>query len=322
MEDKLELLEPTYLIKPDSRNSSLYPSASERRTMGGEQASASGREAEGLQGLTYSHNSPPKNKRKRNNPKRQRNDHNATIEYYLGGSLVKVRQPLGKQPEGQRDWKRGKCMMMSPKSRRGIMNLVSTLIRTIIPLFVTLTYPDNYPSARDSKKHLDNFIKRLKRKYPNCGYIWKLELQKRGAPHFHIFLWGLSGKRSSWYDWMSTAWYEVVKSGDPLHEIWGVKVEEIRSYNGVRSYVSKYIAKKDETEVPEGLGRSWGYGGKIPISDKEEYLISPQQAAKVLRYLRRRIRQKKNKGIRAFYVDNPERWRDNHPELTGDKVPF
>ncbi len=270
--------------------------------------------------MTYSHNSPPKNKRKHSKRNLKRNNHNATIEYYPDGSLVRVKQPLGKQPEGQRDWKRGKTMNMSPRSRRGIMNLVSTLIRSIIPLFVTLTYPINFPSPRDSKRHLDNFIKRLKRKYPDMGYLWKLEMQLRGAPHYHLFLWGVDEEGA--YIFMLKAWFEVVKSGDPWHLVNGLKAERIRSYNGVRSYVSKYIAKKDETIVPEGMGRTWGYGGKIPISDKEEYAITPQQAAIVLRYLSRRIGHKKNKGIRAFYVDNPKRWRDLHGELTGDIVPF
>ncbi len=234
---------------------------------------------------------------------------------------MRVKQPKGKQPEGKRDWKRGPCEYMSSRSRRRIMNFIATLVRTIIPFFVTLTYPENFPTPRESKKHLDNFIKRLKRRYPELGYIWKIELQKRGAPHYHIFIWGVP--REGVYLFMLEAWYEIVGSRDPWHAINGVKVETIRSYKGVKSYVSKYIAKKDETIVPEGLGRTWGYGGKIPISEKDEYIITPLQAAKVLRFLLRRIRQhKKNKNIRSFYVDNPKRWLDNHPELTGDEVPF
>ncbi len=209
--------------------------------------------------------------------------------------------------------------MMSSRSRRRIMNLFSMLARSNVPLFVTLTYPEKFPDGRASKKHLQAFFKRLKRRWPDFGYIWKLEFQKRGAPHYHIFMWGVP--RAKAYSIMSQCWYEVVGSNDPWHAVRGVKIEEIKSYKGVKSYASKYIAKKDEQEVPEGLGRTWGYGGKIPLSEKEEYVITPQQAAMVLRYLRRRIRTK-NKGIRSFYVDNPARWRDLHEELTGDKLPF
>lgn len=212
--------------------------------------------------------------------------------------------------------------MMSSRSRRRIMNFIATLVRSIIPLFVTLTYPKDFPTPRASKRHFDTLIKRLKRRYPDIGYIWKIELQLRGAPHYHLFLWGVPND-VHFYWFIKESWYEIVGSGDPWHLVWGAKVENIKSYRGVKSYVSKYIAKQDETIVPEGLGRTWGYGGKIPISEKEAYTITPLQSAKVLRFLLRRIRQhKKNKYIRSFYVDNPQRWLDNHSELTGDEVHF
>lgn len=293
--------------------------ASERRTVGGKQASAGGRVAEDYRSLTYGHKSPGINTKIIKYPKLRVNDPTDTIEYYPEASLIRLKHPLGKEPKGLRTWKRGICKMMSSRSRRRVMNLFSMLIRTIVPLFVTLTYPKDYPDSRDSKRHLQAFIKRLKRRWPEFGYIWKLELQKRGAPHYHIFMWGVP--RAKAYLIMSQCWYEVVGSNDPWHAVRGVKIEEIKSYKGVKSYASKYIAKRDEQEVPEGLGRTWGYGGKIPLSEKEEYVITPQQAAMVLRYLRRRIRTK-NKGIKSFYVDNPARWRDLHGELTGDKLPF
>lgn len=199
------------------------------------------------------------------------------------------------------------------------MNLFAMLKRLEVPLFVTLTYPDNYPDSRESKRHLQNFLKRLKRRWPDFGYLWKLELQQRGAPHYHIFMWGVPTENA--YLTMAEAWYEIVGSKDPWHAVKGINIQEIECYHGAKSYASKYIAKIDETEVPEGLGRIWGYGGKIPLDEKEEYVITPHQGAKVLRYLRRRIKNK-NKGIRSFYVDNPARWRDNHEELTGDRVPI
>src|SRR5512146_128055 len=52
---------------------------------------------------------------------------------------------------------------------------------------ITLTYPNEFPvSGKVCKQHLDAMLKALKRK---CGdglqYLWFLEFQKRGAPHFH-----------------------------------------------------------------------------------------------------------------------------------------
>lgn len=57
---------------------------------------------------------------------------------------------------------------------------------------ITLTYGKDYPSDKISKLHLDHFLKRLRRfhdkEYPNTPfhYLWVLEKQKRGAPHYHI----------------------------------------------------------------------------------------------------------------------------------------
>jgi len=39
------------------------------------------------------------------------------------------------------------------------------------------------------KADLDAFIKRCKRKFSNeIEYLWKLEFQKRGAPHYHMII--------------------------------------------------------------------------------------------------------------------------------------
>ena len=269
--------------------------------------------------LTYRHITPEGKTDKPNYPKLRLYDCTDKIEYYPDGSLIKLKHPLGKEPKGKRTWRRGKCKVMSSRSRRRLMNFLATLVRSIIPLFVTLTYPKDFPESRASKSHLQAFIKRLKRRYPEFGYIWKIELQKRGAPHYHLFIWGV--QREQAYAVMSKCWYEIVGSDDPWHEVKGVDIQNVFSYKGVKSYAAKYVSKRDDREVLEGLGRTWGYGGKIPISEKEEYIIAPQQAYVLLRYLRRRVRCK-NKGMRAFYVDNPARWRDLHGELAGDRPPF
>jgi hypothetical protein len=55
--------------------------------------------------------------------------------------------------------------------------------------FITLTLPapQREVTDKDIKKHcLDNFIKRLKRKYKLNSYVWRAERQKNGNLHFHI----------------------------------------------------------------------------------------------------------------------------------------
>lgn len=62
-----------------------------------------------------------------------------------------------------------------------------------LPAMVTLTYPGDWetvaPNGRAVKAHLRAFFERFKRAwggYPVC--VWKLEFQRRGAPHYHLFM--------------------------------------------------------------------------------------------------------------------------------------
>jgi hypothetical protein len=61
-------------------------------------------------------------------------------------------------------------------------------------------------------------------------------------------------------DWASLSWYHVVGSHDLAHFTAGVRVEPVRSWGGVMTYCSKYIAKLDDnnflSQVP--VGRQWG----------------------------------------------------------------
>ena len=149
------------------------------------------------------------------------------------------------------------------------------------------------------------------------GHLWKLEPQKRGAPHFHLLVYGIP-----YLAWQIVAvrWVEIVnecklpknfptekgKLGAALFHEWihsvenyavanhlaaGVRVEAIRSKNGVMRYCSKnYMGK--ECAVPEGwenVGRFWGVVGRknLPRSKVMEMEISLEAFYKVRRTARR-----------------------------------
>jgi hypothetical protein len=54
-----------------------------------------------------------------------------------------------------------------------------------------------------------------------CGAIWKLELQDRGAPHFHLLIFGLRYLPAAL---LARRWYEIVGSGDVNHLSAGTSV--------------------------------------------------------------------------------------------------
>jgi hypothetical protein len=125
-------------------------------------------------------------------------------------------------------------------------------------LFVTLTYPRQYPGTWQVwKRQLDTMMKRFRRKFPSFAATWKLEPQKRGAPHYHLLVVGVPFLAKAW---LSHMWYEVVGSGDPKHLEAGTNVQLAKSHKGVVSYAAKYTAKRQElpADWQEGVGRWWG----------------------------------------------------------------
>lgn len=181
-----------------------------------------------------------------------------TMSLPVGGAVLTLQYAKLPCPE-RRHNKRGKVTGFSGAARARLMKKLASINRAAVsdlPLFVTLTYPAVWsPNPRDWKRHLDNFLKALARKAPNSSAIWKLEFQKRGAPHFHILLFGLPYLAARW---VAATWYRVVGSGDRLHLKAGTEVRRCKTWNHVTSYAAKYVAKvTDETGV-DFPGRFWG----------------------------------------------------------------
>lgn len=203
-------------------------------------------------------------------------------EVAVGGTLVSVK---GRKPTHIKSacGVRGKVKGFSKNSRRRLIRKIGSIDRETLkqmPIFLTLTYPKVWPAdPKIWKKHLDTWVKRLKRRYSTTSAIWKLEPQKRGAPHYHLIVFNVPHISKHW---LAESWFEVVGSGDDKHLRAGTRVESIRTWRGCMSYASKYTAKVIE-ELPEGweqVGRMWGIIGRknLPITiirfavDKELFL--------------------------------------------------
>jgi hypothetical protein len=130
-------------------------------------------------------------------------------------------------------------------------------------IFVTLTYPHEYPQDPVlCKGHLTALRKRLQRKFEPFAAFWRMGIQERGAWHFHLLLFvGPSfGQVGELRRFISPSWYEVTGKVSEGHLRAGTRVETIRKWREATSYVERYRAKPEE--FPEGLqtGRIWGYG--------------------------------------------------------------
>ena len=175
----------------------------------------------------------------------------------------------------------------SRKSRRRLLKLCASIPWSLfeVRMFTTLTYPDDFPTdGREVKRHLAAFRRRFERRYGKQAVVWKLEFQRRGAPHFH-FLLSLPAAVDivEFRSWLSAAWYEVVGSGDLRHLLAGTQSEVAETDCGrYFAYGVKSTGSKEyQNQVPEGfqnVGRFWGNwnispewrGGEIEARDYVE----------------------------------------------------
>jgi len=163
-------------------------------------------------------------------------------------------QPID-QPERE---KRGSIKEFSDSSRRRLAFAVSnTLID--FKTMITLTYPNEYTNnGREVKQHLRAFLQWMRRR--GCKhYLWFIEFQERGAPHYHILT--ENTDLLKFKITLSARWYRIVASGDPKHLAAGTRTERIRKQDGARRYAVKYAAKMRQKTVPDeytDVGRFWG----------------------------------------------------------------
>jgi hypothetical protein len=173
------------------------------------------------------------------------------------------------------------------------------------PAAVTLTYPDRWlelaPDGRTSKKHVRRFEKRFYRAWGfEPIWVWKMEFQRRGAPHFHLLMvtpkpgmragdWRRNsqvriraavGDDMLFRQWVGVVWADVVGEPNPeerqKHINAGTRVdfkEGARCVDPRRAavYFTKHASFADkwyQNVVPEewqgpgdGPGRFWGYKG-------------------------------------------------------------
>jgi hypothetical protein len=199
---------------------------------------------------------------------------------------------------GIRDRVRG----FSRTSRRNLLRRLASINRRAFRtfkgrmIFVTLTYPGEYPqNPARCKGHLKALRKRLQRMYGHFAAFWRLGIQRRGAWHFHLLLFvGPSiGPVRELRRFISASWYEVTGKVSEGHLRTGTRVEAVKKWKQATSYAERYMAKLEE--FPKGLqtGRIWGIWNKelLPIR-WETVQINLRDAFKIRRIYRHLAKRK------------------------------
>jgi hypothetical protein len=163
----------------------------------------------------------------------------------------------------------------------------------------------------------------LERKLGSLSAVWRLEFQKRGAPHYHLLLFvdperlvsnvgqgarGLQREALTRLQCLvSWCWHFVAEPSSPQHFAAGTNVQRVRSWKGVNGYAAKYMGKLEKLDPgAAGIGRFWGVWRRdlLPIS-YEHTAIEMGDYFRLRRVLRRfsgiRVRNsREHRGLSCF----------------------
>lgn len=205
--------------------------------------------------------------------------------YLLSGGIIVTRECNLETLKDLRTGRRQKVTSLSPRALSRLA-ILATSTPTKFKSLLTLTYGANFVSEGTRVKyHLNFMLTKLRRSYGDFDYLWFLEFQARGAPHFHILTTlGAPTKvqrakfAAMWADIVEPQnWpYEQVKwaEGQATYhgELWTNEAcqavhrhkknwDSLKHEDGARRYVIKYATKLQQKIVPKNyrnVGRFWG----------------------------------------------------------------
>lgn len=204
-------------------------------------------------------------------PKRRRNEERRPVWLYDTDGTIITNQSLND----------GKVTEFSRKSRQHLAFVAQNTERNFDRM-ITLTYPKEYPlDGKVCKKQLNVFLQWLRRRNIEA-YLWFLEFQQRGAPHFHILIEG--GGFIDRND-LARRWFEIVGSGDINHYYAGTRIESGRKKGGLHRYAVKYASKLHQKNVPESfsnVGRLWGCSYNVTPKPKAVIPVDCEETLSML----------------------------------------
>lgn len=244
------------------------------------------------------------------------------VEWAVGGRAVRVRSQSPASPR-RGGGRRGQVTALSRKSRAQLRRLLASIdrgqVRPNQVLALTLTYPGEFPTDPEVwRRHLKNLKRRLEKAWGKMAVVWKLEPQGRGAAHWHLLVFeaGRVCRMRQFRSWLSSAWYEVVASGDERHLRAGTTAHRIRSWRHFERYAARYLSKKcspmvnPETGEVRPVGRWWSIWNRslLPIERRFETL-SPAATTRLLRLLRGYWRSRERRYWRSRERRILSRWQ-------------
>lgn len=218
----------------------------------------------------------------------------------------KARNPAAPQQSGPAEPpRRGRVTSFSRKSRKRMLDVMMRLQTSRLqrPTFITLTYhhaADNDPDRHQRDRNA--FLTALRRAVPGLQYIWRLEPQTRGTPHFHVIAWQSIDAEpvdpSTLAKEIRAIWHRLADPDSAHHAAYGTHIRQIDSYRKALSYVSKYCAKEDQPNAAKLNGRRWGTSTDLPINAVHQQVLSEVEFYHLRRLVKKFLRSRGGKARR------------------------
>lgn len=188
---------------------------------------------------------------------------------------------------------RGRISHFSKQARFRLFELLAKIDNNLVlkPLFLTLTYHHGHQNSKSStKSQLHNFLVQLRNFDPYVQFIWRAELQSRGAPHYHLIIFPAkvvgSHDKITYDIKIAQIWHLVADPKSYRHKEFGCKMIVINNYREACSYVSKYVAKEEKNNTESIEGKHWGCSRNLPTRVHKVYQVNDRKAMRIITNIR------------------------------------
>jgi hypothetical protein len=233
------------------------------------------------------------------------------ITTYKGVMVVKQHKLDEPKREKVKVEKRGCVRGMSRKSRKNLLRLCNQLQPSENYYFVTLTYQlwedDNFKLW---KRQLDRVFQGLRYHFPESSGVWRLEFQKRKAPHYHI-LFHIPENPScqKLKTILRKYWLSALGQDSKAITRYGVKVDQVgNDYKNCALYSAIYSAKDANDRIDIKTGRPWGKYNqtKLPVHAFQAYEMSRVRQTILRRICRKWLQAHQRDHGYARYLSSPQ----------------
>lgn len=223
---------------------------------------------------------------------------------------------------------RGKIDSFSDKSRSRLKFVAGNCFPLMISQFLLSYGSDNIPlDGIHTHKHLARFLDAVRRKYPGSTYMWVLEFQRRGVPHFHVFFSFPPSPEK--HEFLARAWCRITKGGIHQYLVHRHENNFVKWNMKKGGYLCKYLEKAEQKYVPnnfENVGRFWGCSrNMVPSPDQwffedlEKIVVSQTDTitgevhgVSIAKLLYRCLRKHHESSIKSFGIKRKSRITKTH----------